>query len=311
MAEYLGKQLLEVDPRKPDLDPKKVAAIDLQEESIALEAKSERNGAIPLAELKGVKLRMLMEMTQRLWADKKGFEADFPHAALEANLGRSGIPLFTIFIDLEAYLRKKTNDMRQKLLMEPDLNLALVLADIGVRHEKVLGGYQEVDIFQHFHEGLVAGTIFCLQLAQLMHRVYEKQYQRKMNTEEMEAALRSHPFLNTAVSLGMSGSVAEHVFIQQVRRRSPQDLAHFDPGQFEIINRAGLSILRMKAEAGIKLKKGSSEMEARGVKGTCPALHVKGEEQSVLREYAAWLSEVLCRHYVPLVCEVQCPPSVG
>ncbi|MEK9160056.1 MAG: hypothetical protein AAB383_04985 [Patescibacteria group bacterium] len=302
MSKYLGKQLLEIDERKPSLNPKEVLAMDLSKASQAIDKKISRDGEINTGELKEIRARVLMELTRSFWAEKEAFETYFPHDELETRLKNSESLVGTIFAVVSNHLEQEFKEAAGKLVEREDLSLPLWIAEISVRHAKALAGQDEISIFQFFLDGIIAGTSISLQFAQLMHLVYEKQYGRKMKVEEMQTALRSQPFLNTAVFLGMSGVHAEHAFFERVKVDDSHCVRGFDPNQFELLDRGGLSILKMKAstEASVQTE---FKKHNHGNKGTCPALHIQGNDQSALKEYVAWLSEVLCRHYVPLVCE--------
>lgn len=48
--------------------------------------------------------------------------------------------------------------------------------------------------------------------------------------------------------------------------------------------------------------------------GMCPASIAgeSGNRGAIIKEFTDWVCELLCEHYVPIVCaENQCPPSVG
>lgn len=301
MAKFLGKQLQEIDPRPPVHDYKEILAINLG--AVDLERLRRQKHGLG-SELTKLRQRAFVELAKIFWSFKDGMKADFPMAEVKAAVNASSDPWLTLVESLEGIISEYADQTEFEANMREDLDIPLRIADGTMRVRAAGDLSRPQEAHEHFFQELTTGLVLWSQFIELVHRVYEQQFGVKMPAEALIRTLKSNIFLNIAISLGRSSALAERAFFLKVKKKDGKlDRVCINTQKFELLERNGVFIPRMKDD--LEEEVGDlfyEKFRQLGLKSTCPASQVEGEDGLIIKEFANWIVELFCEIYVPRVC---------
>lgn len=206
---------------------------------------------------------------------------------------------------LMAFFRRKiietVSDMRG------DINMSRAIAHHAAMAQFAPGSSNAVD---HIEDFLQDGVLVALSIIEVGIKAFLYDDHRdldKIPSQEIAASLRSPKFTGLIAAMGYGSAAAESAFLEALRI-DRQNYGKFmmdtlDPYGFEVMTSTdGTKYLKTKDTVMEDIKRLYgiiSRQRGEYLVNQCPAGFVKGEKETVLKEFIAWLIELSIQHYIP------------
>lgn len=303
MTKYLARQIGDIDQRLPLIDHEAALKID----PVEVENRPKLRGTpVEFAEeLILLKRKSLMEITRIFWSFQERIKASFPHDQVQEHMGRVSDPWMMLVNCIASYLTYFVRLTEIEMAQEEGLQVMFQLVDKALHIEAIHKDEQYFGLVDLFYSEMRTGVSIWAQFIELVPRVYQNQFGRQITEEEYKGVIQSNVFITVAVSMGLSSAPGERVLFNSVRAIDPAlRRSRLTPECFEFIERRGALILKMKDATNAHVREDFAENGvALDPKSQCPAVHVRGEDGVVLKEFATWICELFAKQYKLLVAK--------
>ncbi len=317
MTRFLGAQLARMDIDRMEVPEEELAKLDLTKISfIELMQMARRAPNEFDKESEKIRRKFFMVFSEIFWAQKEEIKSGFPNSEETRDQFMANPRPFLVMVRMiSRHLGAFVFNAANQLFVDPRTRDVLMLVQNDLDRDKDAKGHARMPLNAHFYTELVSGMNQVCLYAELVHQLYEAKHGTRMPPELLKATLRSSFFKNIALSMARGGIFLERPFFTHTYGREEGQIASFNLDAFDLVERRGIAlpVLKEDIESSVQAQVDFNK-DAEGKSGMCPASIAgeSGNSGAIIKEFTDWVSELLCEHYVPIVCaENQCPPSVG